>query len=97
MPVGIVAVTRLGIVTPQQLRANRRYAIVIIAVIAVLLPGTDPVTTIILMGPLVALYELSILLAAWVLRLQRRRDEREALALDDSGSQTLSTDDPDAT
>ncbi len=42
IPVGVLAVTRLGIVTPQQLAKNRRYAILIIAVVAMLLPGTDP-------------------------------------------------------
>jgi sec-independent protein translocase protein TatC len=36
---------------------------VIIAVVAMLLPGTDPVTMLIAMAPLVVLYELSILLA----------------------------------
>ncbi len=47
VPMGIVAVTRLGIVTPQQLSHNRRYAYLILAVVAMLLPGTDPVTMLI--------------------------------------------------
>jgi sec-independent protein translocase protein TatC len=64
IPVGILAVTRLGIVTPEQLRANRRYAIVIIAVLAALLPTIDPVTLILEMVPLLLLYELSVWLAA---------------------------------
>jgi sec-independent protein translocase protein TatC len=63
IPVGILALNRLGVVTPRQLRKNRRYAIVVIAVIAMLLPGVDPVTMLIEMVPMVALYELSILLA----------------------------------
>ncbi len=63
VPVGILALTRLGVLNVQMLRKNRRYAIVICAVVAMLLPGTDPVTTLILMAPLVLLYELSILLA----------------------------------
>jgi sec-independent protein translocase protein TatC len=64
MPVGILGATRIGVITPRQLRRNRRYAIVIIAVVAMLLPGTDPVTMLIAMAPLVVLYELSILLAS---------------------------------
>jgi sec-independent protein translocase protein TatC len=84
LPVGILALTRLGVVTPRQLRHNWRYATVIIAVIAVLLPGTDPVTTIIEMIPMLVLYGLSILLAMWVERFDRRTAEREALALDDT-------------
>jgi sec-independent protein translocase protein TatC len=63
IPVGILAVTRLGIVTPEQLRKNRRYAILIIAVLAMLLPGTDPVTMLISMLPLVLLFEFSLILA----------------------------------
>jgi sec-independent protein translocase protein TatC len=63
IPVGILALNRLGIVTPRQLRKNRRYAILVIAVIAMLLPGVDPVTMLIEMVPMIALYELSILLA----------------------------------
>ena len=47
VPMGIVALTRLGIVTPQQLSHNRRYAYLILAVVAMLLPGTDPVTMLI--------------------------------------------------
>lgn len=63
IPIGILAVTKLGIVTPAQLAHNRRYAILIIAVLAMLLPGTDPVTMLISMLPLVILFELSLLLA----------------------------------
>jgi sec-independent protein translocase protein TatC len=63
IPVGILAVTRLGIVTPRQLAANRRYAFLIIAVLAMLLPGTDPITMLISMVPLLVLFEFSILLA----------------------------------
>jgi sec-independent protein translocase protein TatC len=66
MPIGILALTRLGVVSPRQLRKNRRYAIVVIAVIAMLLPGTDPVTMLIAMLPLLLLYEGSVLLASWV-------------------------------
>ena len=66
IPIGILAVTRLGIVTPQQIAANRRYAILTIAVMAMLLPGTDPITMIISMVPLVILFEGSLLFARLV-------------------------------
>jgi sec-independent protein translocase protein TatC len=63
LPVGILAVTRLGIVTPEQLAKNRRYAYLVLAVLAMLLPGTDPVSMLIEMVPLIVLYEASVLLA----------------------------------
>jgi sec-independent protein translocase protein TatC len=66
VPMGIVAVTRLGIVTPRELSRNRRYAYLVLAVIAMLLPGTDPVTMLIELAPLLALFELSLILARLV-------------------------------
>ncbi len=63
MPLAILAVTRLGIVSVDQLRTNRRYAYLGIAVLAAALPGVDPISMLIEMVPLLALYELSILLA----------------------------------
>ncbi len=63
IPVGILGLNRLGIVTPRMLRKNRRYAILVIAVLAMLLPGIDPISMLIEMVPMIVLYELSILLA----------------------------------
>jgi sec-independent protein translocase protein TatC len=71
IPVAVLAVTRTGIVTPRQLRKNRGYAILAIAVIAaVATPTPDPVTMTLAMGPLIVLYELSILLALWLNRVR---------------------------
>ncbi len=86
IPIGILAITRVGIVTPRQLRKNRRYAILVIAVLAMLLPGQDPVTMLILMAPLIVLFEGSILLAALFDRRAARaraREEAELAASDD--------------
>jgi sec-independent protein translocase protein TatC len=63
LPLAILAVTRLGIVSVEQLTRNRRYAYLVIAIVAAALPGVDPVTMLIEMVPLLVLYELSILLA----------------------------------
>jgi sec-independent protein translocase protein TatC len=63
LPLAIIAVTRLGILSVDQLRRNRRYAYLVIAIVAAALPGVDPVSMLIEMVPLLVLYELSILLA----------------------------------
>ncbi|MFT4048546.1 MAG: twin-arginine translocase subunit TatC [Solirubrobacterales bacterium] len=65
MPLAILIAARMGLVTAQQLRENRRYAIVIIAIVAMLLPGVDPVSMLIEMVPLLLLFELSIWLTVW--------------------------------
>jgi sec-independent protein translocase protein TatC len=77
VPVGVLALTRLGVVTPQFLIRNWRYAVVILTVIAVLLPGTDPVSTMIECIPLYLLYGLSILLSRFF--LPHRDEPEEAL------------------
>lgn len=63
LPLAIIAVTRLGIVKVEQLTQNRRYAYLVIAIVAAALPGVDPITMLIEMVPLLVLFELSILLA----------------------------------
>ena len=63
LPLAILALTRLGIVSVEQLSSNRRYAYLACAVVAAALPGVDPISMLIEMVPLLVLYELSILLA----------------------------------
>jgi sec-independent protein translocase protein TatC len=71
VPVGMLALARVGIVSTRFLLQHWRYEIVIIAIIAAALPGVDPVTTVLEMLPLLALFGLSILLV----RLAERRRE----------------------
>src|SRR4051794_7240261 len=78
LPVLILAVTRMGIITTAQLRKNRRYAILVIAIVAALLPGGDPVTMMLMMIPILFLYEGSILFASVLDRRARARAREEA-------------------
>jgi sec-independent protein translocase protein TatC len=64
IPIGVVAACKMGLTSPEKLRKGRRYAIVVIAVLASLLPTLDPVTLLLEMIPLLLLYELSIWLAS---------------------------------
>ena len=63
VPVVILGLVRLGITSVERLRRNRRYALLVIAIVAALLPTVDPVSMLIEMVPLILLYELSIVLA----------------------------------
>jgi len=90
IPVGVLAVTRLGIFTPKQLAKNRGYVILAIAVLAaVATPTPDPITMTLAMGPLIVLFELSILLARWIDRVKPVEEEED----DDDGGPD--GDDPD--
>jgi sec-independent protein translocase protein TatC len=63
LPIFLLALVRLDVLSTKTLRSNRRLGYFIVAVIAVLLPGIDPVTTTMEAVPLVVLYEASIWLA----------------------------------
>lgn len=77
IPVAVLAVTRLGIITPKQLSKNRGYIILAVAVIAaVATPTPDPVTMLVTMAPLLVLFELSLLLARITYRKAADRPSR---------------------
>ena len=72
VPVAILAATRSGVVTPGQLRRNRRYAILACGAVAAFLPG-DAVTLLLETVPLYLLFEVSLLLATVAERREKRR------------------------
>jgi sec-independent protein translocase protein TatC len=78
LPVVVMVLTALGIITPDFLRTKRRHAIVGITVLATLVTPGDPGSTLLMMAPMMVLYEVSILLSRVIYRKQRARDaERE--------------------
>jgi sec-independent protein translocase protein TatC len=68
LPIFILALVRLNVLSTDTLRHNRRLGYFIVAIIGVLLPGIDPVTTTLETVPLLVLYEGSIWLAVIVER-----------------------------
>src|SRR6266704_615978 len=75
LPLVVVILAILGLVTPQFLARNRRYAIAISAVAAALLAPPDAVSMLLMMVPLWLLFEVSIW-CAWVVEKRRRRRQR---------------------
>jgi sec-independent protein translocase protein TatC len=78
LPVLVFFLALFGIVTPQFLWKNVRYAILIIAIIAAIVtPTPDALTMLIFMAPMLGLYFVSIGVAAFVVRNKKKS---EALA-----------------
>jgi sec-independent protein translocase protein TatC len=76
LPVVILILSALGLVTPEFLASKRRHAIAAIAVTAALLTPGDVITlTIMMMVPLILLYELSIVLSRLVTRKRHAAQE----------------------
>ena len=76
LPLGLLGLQRIGVINARTLTRNWRYAIVIIAVIAAAMPGSDPVTTGLEALPLVILFLASIVL----LKIADRRAAARARA-----------------
>jgi sec-independent protein translocase protein TatC len=72
VPVFMLGLTRTRIITTAKLRANRKIGYASMAILAVALPGVDPLTTTLEMIPLMLLFESSI----WLSLLFDRRSRR---------------------
>jgi sec-independent protein translocase protein TatC len=83
MPVLLILLVRVGIVTADGLRSKRRYAIVICFVVAAVLAPPDVISQIALALPLLAFYEISILVGSWI---EKKREEEDKKAEESSDS-----------
>ena len=74
MPIFVLGLVRLGVVSSDLLRRNRRIGYVAMLAFAILLPTVDPVSLVLETVPLLVLYELSI----WISVVMEKRWERAA-------------------
>lgn len=86
-PLVLLGLARVGLVTSERLRGNRRIALVLMVVVAALLPTADPVSLAVEVLPLLGLYELSVLLV----RMQERATERREAADDEAAAADRAT------
>jgi sec-independent protein translocase protein TatC len=77
LPLVMLFLSKIGIVTPDYLRKGRKYAIIIIVVVAGVITPPDVISQIIVSIPLLLLYEVSIFLSAKVAKEDARREELE--------------------
>ena len=69
LPIVVYFLSKIGILTPMFMRTYRRHAVVLILILAAVITPTSDVTTLLLVAiPLYVLYELSILVSAYVLK-----------------------------
>jgi sec-independent protein translocase protein TatC len=72
VPILVLGLVAVGVLTSNQLRRNRRWGYFIVAVLALALPGPDPVTTMFELIPMWIIFEASIWLAVYAERRSRR-------------------------
>ena len=68
----VLILVYIGLLTPQTLKQYRKIAIVVMSVIAAVLTPPDPFSMLIMLTPMVILYELSIWLSYIVIRRKKR-------------------------
>lgn len=73
MPVVMYFLGKVGLITPEFMRTNRKYALLIVLVVGAFLTPPDPVSQIIVALPLLLLYELSIFVVAWVTKRRKKK------------------------
>ena len=78
LPVVVFFLAKMGLVTPDLLKRNRKYAILLTFVIAALLTPPDVITQCMMAGPILILYEIGILVTR--LAQVKRQDDEEVEA-----------------
>ncbi|MEO0446226.1 MAG: twin-arginine translocase subunit TatC [Verrucomicrobiota bacterium] len=77
LPVIVLVLVKLELLTYRSMRDSRSYAIVILLCIAALITPPDPITLLLLGGPLILLYEICIGLAYLLERKKRKLEAEE--------------------
>jgi sec-independent protein translocase protein TatC len=83
LPVLLTLLAKVGLVTSDGLRRKRRYAIVLVFIVAAVVTPPDVFSQVSLAIPILALYEASIFLA----RLVEKKRERETLVAEDEADE----------
>ncbi|MDA8847783.1 twin-arginine translocase subunit TatC [Flavobacteriaceae bacterium] len=74
LPIIIYFLTKIGLVTPEFLKKNRKYALVIVLIFAAIITPPDIASQVIVAIPVLVLYQVSILISKIVLRNQKRKE-----------------------
>ncbi|WP_028553108.1 twin-arginine translocase subunit TatC [Paenibacillus sp. UNC451MF] len=75
LPIVIMFLTQLRILNPNRLHKIRRYAYLILVIVAAMITPPDMLSAVIVSVPMIILYECSVLLSGMVYRKQLRKDK----------------------
>ncbi len=72
LPIVIFFLTKVGLVTPKFLRTYRKYALVVVLILAAIITPPDITSQVIVAIPILILYQISIYISAVVVKRQKR-------------------------
>lgn len=77
LPIVIYFLTKMGLVTPEFLKEYRKYALVMVLILAAIITPPDIISQIIVAIPMVTLYEVSIRISARIIKNEKKKKEKE--------------------
>lgn len=78
LPIIIYFLTKVGLVTPESLKKYRKYALVVVLIVAAIITPPDIASQIIVAIPILVLYQVSIYISKVVIRNQERKEKKHA-------------------
>jgi len=77
LPVIIYFLTKMGLVTPEFLKTYRKYALVLVLILAAVITPPDIISQVIVAIPMIILYEVSIKISKFIVNKQKKETEKE--------------------
>ncbi len=74
MPIVIYFLTKFGLVTPEFLRKYRKYALVLVLILAALITPPDVISQVIVAIPMLILYEISIRISKYIIDKEKKEE-----------------------
>jgi len=79
MPIIIYFLTKLGLVTPEFLKTYRKYALVLVLILAAIITPPDIISQVIVAIPMIILYETSIKISQIIVRKEAKKKAKEGV------------------
>jgi sec-independent protein translocase protein TatC len=76
LPLAVIFLTKIGVIDYKFLKSKRKYAILIIFIVAAVLTPPDVISQVLMAAPVLVLYEISILIS-WIIRRKKKKEEDE--------------------
>jgi sec-independent protein translocase protein TatC len=76
LPIIIYFLTKLGLVTPEFLKKYRKYALVLVLILAALITPPDIISQVIVAIPMIILYEVSIKISKFIIKKQKKEESK---------------------
>jgi sec-independent protein translocase protein TatC len=77
LPIIIYFLTKLGLVNPEFLKKYRKYALVLVLVLAAIITPPDIISQVIVAIPMIILYEVSIKISKFIIKKQEKEKDKE--------------------